>query len=72
MGAQKNRLIETVLLSTHNIRFWLRNKKIFVTYSLTKSCMSAWAINEDFIRKCDKYQNRGAGSLKEQITLYDQ
>ena len=26
-GAQKNRLIETVLLSTHNIMFWLRNKK---------------------------------------------
>ena len=27
MGAQKNRLIETVLLSTHN-RIWFRNKKI--------------------------------------------
>ena len=27
LGAQKNRLIETVLLSTHNM-FWLRNKKI--------------------------------------------
>ena len=27
LGAQKNRLIETVLLSTHNICFWLRNKK---------------------------------------------
>ena len=26
-GAQKNRLIETVLLSTHNICFRLRNKK---------------------------------------------
>ena len=25
--AQKNRLIETVLLSTHNYKFWLRNKK---------------------------------------------
>ena len=27
LGAQKNRLIETVLLSTHNM-FWLINKKI--------------------------------------------
>ena len=26
VSAQKNRLIETVLLSTHNM-FWLRNKK---------------------------------------------
>ena len=26
MGAQKNRLIETVLLSTHNM-FWMRNKE---------------------------------------------
>ena len=28
LGAQKNRLIETVLLSTHIIMFWMRNKKI--------------------------------------------
>ena len=30
LGAQKNRLIETVLLSTHNIiiMLWLKNKKI--------------------------------------------
>ena len=27
VGAQKNRLTETVLLSTHNICFWLRNTK---------------------------------------------
>ena len=26
LGAYKNRLVETVLLSTHNM-FWLRNKK---------------------------------------------
>ena len=33
LGAQKNCLIETVLLSTHNM-FWLRNKKIiFCTHS---------------------------------------
>ena len=30
LGAQKNHLIETVILSTHNIRSWLRNKqKVF-------------------------------------------
>ena len=28
LGAQKNRFIEMGLLSTHNIFFWLRNKKI--------------------------------------------
>ena len=39
MGAQKNRLIETVLLSTHNILFWLRNKNIinlFFCYALLR------------------------------------
>ena len=35
MGAQKNSLIEMVLLSTHNIMFWLRNKKIiFLVHTL--------------------------------------
>ena len=34
LGAQKNRLIETVLLSTHNM-FWMRNKKnIFLLHTL--------------------------------------
>ena len=27
MGAHKNRLIETVLMSTHNIMFWMRKKE---------------------------------------------
>ena len=51
---------------------WVRNKKIWVTYSLTIVLYVSLGFNEDFIRKCDKYQNRGASSLKEQITLYDQ
>ena len=36
MGAQKNRLIETVLLSTHNICFGLEIKKLlfFFWYTL--------------------------------------
>ena len=35
MGAQKNRLIETVLLSTHNICFGLAiRKKYFFWYAL--------------------------------------
>ena len=33
MGAQKNRLIETVLLSTHNICFGLEIKKIIFQYT---------------------------------------
>ena len=40
LDAQKNRLTETVLLSTHNIRnmFWLRNKKnIFLLRTLNLS-----------------------------------
>ena len=43
LGAKKNRLIETVLLSTHNM-FWMRNKKIsFSEHSLNLSpeiCLS--------------------------------
>ena len=37
LGAQKNRLIETVLSSTHNICFGLRNKKKN-WYTLLLSC----------------------------------
>ena len=36
MGSQKNRLIETVLLSTHNIRFGLEIKLFFCYALLTK------------------------------------
>ena len=32
LGAQKNRLIERVLLSTHNICFGLEIRKIFFSY----------------------------------------
>ena len=36
LGAQKNHLIETVLLSTHNIiMFWLRSMKINFCYTLS-------------------------------------
>ena len=33
LGAQKNHLIETILLSTQHM-FWLRNKKITLCYAL--------------------------------------
>ena len=33
LGAQKNHLIETVLLSTHNM-FWMRNEEIVFQYTL--------------------------------------
>ena len=34
LGAQKNRLIETVLLSTHNICFGWEIRKLFFFYAL--------------------------------------
>ena len=34
LGAQKNRLIETVLLSTHNICFRLEIRKLKIPYAL--------------------------------------
>ena len=34
LGAQKNRLIETVLLSTHNICFGLEIKRLVFQYTL--------------------------------------
>ena len=34
LGAQKNRLIETVLLSTHNICFGWEIRKLFFRYAL--------------------------------------
>ena len=37
---QKNRLIEMVLLSTHNM-FWLRNKKISFNYTFLSRDMSS-------------------------------
>ena len=39
MGAQKNRLIETVLLSTHNICFGKEIKKIVFQYSLLSGAL---------------------------------
>ena len=39
LGAQKNRLIETVLLSTHNIYFGLELRKLFlITHSYLQVC----------------------------------
>ena len=34
MGARKNSLIETVLLSTHDVRFGLEIRKIIFSYAL--------------------------------------
>ena len=34
LGSQKNRLIETVLLSTHNIGFGLEIRKLFFWYTI--------------------------------------
>ena len=45
LGDQKNRLIDTVILSTHNIVFWLRNKKFI---SATHSYLKAWILSFAF------------------------
>ena len=47
LGAQKNRLIETVLLSTHNICFGREIKKTFFnTHSYLEAYISTlWSIN---------------------------
>ena len=37
LGSQKNRLIETVLLSTHNIGFGLEIRKLFFWYAILTS-----------------------------------
>ena len=44
MGAQKNRLIETVLLSTHNICFGREVSQIIVNYSSLTIGLSRTAI----------------------------
>ena len=43
LGAQKNRLIETVLLSTHNICFGWEIRKLIFWYDLLKA-WNSWAI----------------------------
>ena len=55
LGAQENCLIEIVLLSTHNMMFWLRNMKINFWWCTT--FLGTWYthINSSFLR--DKYQN---------------
>ena len=50
LGAQKNRLIETVLLSTHNM-FWLRNKKNnFLVELESTSILDIYFILDTFLR----------------------
>ena len=60
MGAQKNRLIETVLLSTHNIRFGGEIRKLILKYALLSGGLLACLKNElTHRRDKDKYQNIG-------------
>ena len=48
MGAQKNRLIETVLLSTHNICFGREIRKLFFCYILLTKGLSTLPHNQKF------------------------
>ena len=45
-GCSKERLIETVLLSTHNM-FWLRNKKTIFSYTLLSGGLHTLKILKD-------------------------
>ena len=51
LGAQKNRLIETVLLLEYpQHMFWLRNKKIFFCYTLvTKGLLGVCCVSDSVI-----------------------
>ena len=44
VGAQKNRLIETVLLSTHNIYFAWEIRKLFRKYYLSSGALHSYAL----------------------------
>ena len=65
LGAQKNRLIETVLLSTHNIiMFLLRNKIINFNYTLLtrglvipKYTPAAISLIDQGLHRLEKYLN---------------
>ena len=48
-GAQKNRLIETVLLSTHNICFGLEIKKIIFQYALLSGGLAKYVRNHGIV-----------------------
>ena len=48
MGAQKNRLIETVLLSTHNM-FCFRNKKVNFRYALLTKVLEECVTEKNLI-----------------------
>ena len=43
LGAQKNRLIETVLLSTHNICFGREIRKLFFWYALLTKALFVYS-----------------------------
>ena len=59
LGAQKNRLIETVLLSTHNICFGWEIRKIIFSYlhiSGSLDTFSAYVISTTILRAGSKWR----------------
>ena len=68
MGAKKNRLIETVLLSTHNICFGLEIKK-YIWYTLLTKVLSY--DKSDFLL-CFSITERAVEPLKAQLGEVDQ
>ena len=75
MGAQKNRLIETVLLSTHNICFGWEIRTLFFRYTLlTKGCTCIWihlsclCMNRILVRTLGTYWIKHALSITNKQT----
>ena len=62
LGAQKNRLIETVLLSTHNIYFGWEIRKLNFHYTLLTKGM--WQHGENYDRNMSYAQKTAAYILQ--------
>ena len=58
LGAQKNRLIETLLLGTHNICFGWEIRKLNFRYALLTKVLEDWSdlINVRLIRVCSQHK----------------
>ena len=78
LGAQKNRLIETVLLSTHNICFEWEIKQIVFQYTLLSGGLLCWLVYKEDSDKpvsmhtdlqCTLKQSYQSLSLPPEVTL---
>ena len=68
LGAQKKRLIETVLLSTHNICFGWEIRKLFFCYKLLTKVLLSISLNMCF--ECSKELSHWDSSLEYPQHMY--